>query len=94
MALMLDSMLSLFPPWLLLTPVIGVIHGSLLFMIVGRRPSSLPVYIALGIAAASLMQALQLVPPGPPPFSIGEVHLVSTSLATWTVILGSRAAGL
>jgi hypothetical protein len=91
---MLDSMLSLIPPWLLIAPLIGVIHGSLLFMIVGRRPTSLPVYLALGIAAASLMQALQLVPPGPPPFSIGEVHLVATSLATWTVILASRAAGL
>jgi hypothetical protein len=91
---MLDSMLSLLPPWLLIAPLIGVIHGSLLFMIVGRRPASLPVYLVLGIAAASLMQALQLVPPGPPPFSIGEVHLVTTSLATWGVILASRAAGL
>jgi hypothetical protein len=93
-ALNLDAMLSLLPPWLVIAPLIGVIHGSLLFMIVGRRPTSLPVYLALGIAAASLMQALQLVPPGPPPFSIGEVHLVATSLATWAVILGSRAAGL
>jgi hypothetical protein len=87
-------MLSLLPPWLLIAPLIGVIHASLLFFIVGRRPTSLPVYLALGIAAASLAQALQLLPPGSPPFSIGEVHLVSTSVAAWGVVLGARAAGL
>ena len=58
---MLDPILALLPPWLLITPLIGLIHGSLFFIVVGRRPSSLPVYLALGIAAASLMQALELV---------------------------------
>jgi hypothetical protein len=37
---------------------------------------------------------LQLVPPGAPPFSLGEVHLVATSVATWIVMLASRIAGL
>lgn len=87
-------MLSLLPPWLLIAPLIGVINASLLFVIVGRRPTSLPVYVALGVAAASLAQALQLLPPGPPPFSIGEVHLVSTSVAAWGIVLGARAIGL
>jgi hypothetical protein len=91
---MFDSMLALLPPWLLITPLIGVIHGSLFFIVVGRRPSSLPVYLALGVAAASLMQALELVPPGAPPFSLGEVNLVATSVATWVVILVSRITGL
>jgi len=91
---MFDPMLALLPPWLLITPLIGVIHGSLFFIVMGRRPSSLPVYLALGIAAASLMQALELVPPGAPPFSVGEVNLISTSIATWAVILVSRIAGL
>jgi hypothetical protein len=91
---MFDPLLAAFPPWLLITPLIGIIHGSLLFIVVGRRPSSLPVYLALGIAAASLAQALQVVPPGPPPFSLGEVQLVSTSVATWVVIITSRIAGL
>jgi len=91
---MFDPMLALLPPWLLITPLIGLIHGSLLFLVVGRRPSSLPVYLALGIAAASLMQALELVPPGAPPFSLGEVNLISTSVATWVVIVVSRVEGL
>jgi hypothetical protein len=91
---MFDPMLALLPPWLIITPLIGVIHASLFFLIVGSRPSSLPVYLALGVAAASLAQALQLVPPGPPPFSIGEVHLVATSIATWAVMVASRVAGL
>ncbi len=86
--------MALFPPWLLLTPLIGVIHGSLFFLIVGRRPGSLPVYLVLGVAAASMMQALQVVPPGAPPFSIGEIHLVVTSVATWVVLMVSRIAGL
>jgi hypothetical protein len=91
---MLDPSLAILPPWLLITPLIGVIHGSLFFLIVGRRPTSLPVYLALGIAAASLAQALQVIPPGPPPFSLGEVHLVSTSVATWAVMMVSRVVGL
>jgi hypothetical protein len=91
---MLDPSLAILPPWLLITPLIGVIHGSLFFLIVGRRPTSLPVYLALGIAAASLAQALQVVPPGPPPFSLGEVHLVTTSVATWAVMMVSRVVGL
>jgi hypothetical protein len=91
---MFDSLLAAVPPWLVITPMIGLIHGSLLFIVVGRRPSSLPVYLALGIAAASLMQALELVPAGAPPFSLGEVNLVSTSVATWVVIVASRISGL
>jgi hypothetical protein len=91
---MFDPMLALLPPWLLITPLIGVIHGSLFFLIVGRRPSSLPVYLTIGVAAASVAQVLQLVPPGAPPFSLGEVHLVATSVATWIVMLASRIAGL
>jgi hypothetical protein len=91
---MFDPSLAILPPWLLITPLIGIIHGSLFFLIVGRRPGSLPVYLALGIAAASLAQAAQLVPPGPPPFSLGEVHLVATSVATWAVMLACRIIGL
>jgi hypothetical protein len=91
---MLDPMMALLPPWLLITPLIGIIHGSLFFLIVGRRPSSLPVYLTIGVAAASLAQSLQLVPPGPPPFSLGEVHLVATSVATWAVMVVVRLAGL
>ena len=90
----LDPILALLPPWLLITPLIGIIHGSLFFLIVGRRPSSLPVYLTIGVATASLAQALQIVPPGPPPFSLGEVHLVATSVATWVVMLVSRVFGL
>jgi hypothetical protein len=91
---MFDPLLALLPPWLLHPPLIGLLHGSLVVILAGRRPSSLPVYLALGVAAASLMQALELVPPGAPPFSLGEVNLVSTSVATWVVILVSRIFGL
>ena len=91
---MFEPLLTLLPPWLVLTPLIGLIHGSLFFILLGRRPSSLPVYLALGVAAASLMQALELFPPGAAPYSLGDVNLVATSVATWVVILMSRIAGL
>lgn len=91
---MFDPLLALFPPWLLITPLLGIIHGSLFFIIVGRRPSSLPVYLVLGIAAASAFQALELFPPGAPPFALGEVQLVPTSVATWALLLVSRVTGL
>lgn len=91
---MLDPILALLPPWLMIVPLIGVVNGSLFFLIAGRRPSSLPVYLALGIAGASLIQALQVVEPGAPPFSLGEVHLVATSLAAWATLAVSRAIGV
>jgi hypothetical protein len=90
----IETLIALLPPWLLITPLIGIIHGALFFLIGGRRPSSLPVYLTIGIAAASLAQALQIVPPGPPPFSLGEINLVFTSVATWAVMMVSRLAGL
>jgi hypothetical protein len=91
---MLEPLLALLPPWLLITPLVGIIHGALFFLIVGRRPSSLPVYLAIGVAAASLAQTLQLMPPGSPPFSVGDVHLVAVSIATSIVMVATRAVGL
>lgn len=91
---MFDPILALLPPWLLIVPLIGAINGALFFLIVGRRPSSLPVYLALAVAAASLAQALQLVEPGAPPLSVGDVHLVATSMAAWAALVLTRALGL
>lgn len=90
---MLDPMLTLLPPWLLITPLVGLINGSLFFVILGRKPSSLPVYVVLAVSAASAMQALQLIQPGGPPLSVGEVHLVATSLAAWVVMMVTRLVG-
>ena len=91
---MMESLLGIVPVWLVITPLIGVVNGALFFLIVGRRPSSLPIYLVLAIAAASLVQAARLVEPGEPPFSLGDVHLVTASLGAWLALVVGRLSGL
>ena len=66
----MSDVLGLIPVWLIITPLIGVVNGALFFLIVGRRASSLPLYLVLAVAAASLVEASGLVPSGEPPFSL------------------------
>jgi hypothetical protein len=89
----LELLLGTIPVWLVITPLIGVVNGALFFLIVGRRPSSLPLYLLLGSVAASLAQAAGLVEAGTPPFSLGDIQLVGASLAAWAVLVITRAAG-
>ena len=91
---MIDSLLGLVPIWLVITPLIGVVNGALFYLIVGRRRSSLPIYIVLAVVAASLVQAAGIVAPGNPPFSLGDVHLVSASLGAWLALVVTRIIGL
>jgi hypothetical protein len=90
----LDAMLAAIPVWLAITPLVGVVNAALFFLIAGRRPSSLPIYVALGVGAASLTQAAGLVEAGSPPLSLGDVHLVVTSLAAWATLVVTRLLGL
>jgi hypothetical protein len=91
---MADAVLGAIPVWLVITPLIGAVNGALFFLIVGRRPSSLFIYVPLATLAASLVQAANLVEAGGPPFSLGDVHLVVASLAAWVALAVTRAIGL
>lgn len=91
---MFETLLAVLPPWIVIVPLVGAINGALFFLIVGRRPSSLPVYLALAVAAAAVAQAVGIVEPSGPPLSLGEVHLVATSGAAWATLMVSRAIGL
>ena len=90
---MFDPLLHLLPPWLLITPLIGVINGAVFFLIVGRRPSSLPLYLTVAIVAAVGMQAAGIAEPGRPPLSLGEVNLVTTTVSAWASLVVTRSIG-
>ncbi len=94
MAPYLEGVLGAIPIWLLITPLVGAVNGALFFLIVGRRPSSLPLYVVLAALAASLFQATGVVRAGEPPLSLGDVHLVATTLAAWSALAATRAVGL
>jgi hypothetical protein len=89
-----EVLLGSIPVWLVITPLIGVVNGALFFLIAGRRPLSLPLYLVIGMAAASLVQAAGLIEPGEPPFSLGDIQLVAASLGAWVLLVMTRALGL
>ncbi len=89
----MSDVLGLIPVWLIITPLIGVVNGALFFFIVGRRASSLPLYLVLAVAAASLVQASGLVEAGEPPYSLGDVQLVAASLGAWLALVIARLLG-
>lgn len=90
----LAALVETIPVWLVITPLVGVVNGALFFLVAGRRPSSLTPYLVLAALAASLAQASGVVPPGGPPASLGDVHLISASLAVWVTLGLVRALGL
>jgi hypothetical protein len=90
---MFDPLLQLAPPWLVIVPLIGVINGAMFFLIVGRRPRSLPLYLTVAIVAAVAMQTLGVAEPGDPPLSLGEVNLVTTTVSAWASLVATRSIG-
>jgi len=91
----LAFILSLSPPWLVATVLLGFAHGSLFFLLAGKCPRSLPAYWVLGVAAAiaGQMVGFQLDPP-PPPLALGEVHLPAASAGAWVALAIARMLGV
>ena len=89
-----EAVLGSVPIWLIITPLVGVINGAVFFLLVGRRPVSLFIYLALACLAASAVQALGIFEAGAPPFSLGDVQLVAVSVAAWLALAAARAVGL
>ena len=89
----IDAITFGLPIWLMVTPLIGTINATLFFLIAVRRPGSLMLYLTVAIVAASSMHLAGLFDAGEPPFSIGDVHLLSTSLAAWGALAISRLLG-
>jgi len=75
-------------------PLIGLINAALFFIVIGRRPSSLPVYVVVAIVAALLVQSFGVVKPGEPPLSLGEVNLIATSIGAGVSLVLARSFGL
>lgn len=90
---LVDGALAIVPVWLIITPLVGVVNGALFFLLAGRRPSSLGIYVPLAAVAASLPHAVGLTPIGSPPWTLGEVHLVAASVGAWSMLALVRLAG-
>ena len=91
---MIDPILQLLPPWMVIAPLIGLINASLFFIIAGRRSAGLPLYVIVGIVAASMVQSFGVARPGEPPLSLGEVNLVATSIGAWVSLMLVRWIGV
>jgi hypothetical protein len=91
---MMDSLLQLAPPWLMIVPLVGMINASLFFILIGRRPISLPIYAIVAIIGALFVQSMSFVKPGEPPLSLGEVNLVATTIGAWVTLVMVRSVGL
>jgi hypothetical protein len=86
--------LSLLPPWLLLTALLGVINAVACFMLVGRHLSRITWYALLGLFAASLGQVVGAAISAPNPLAIGDVNVLVASAAACGVVLLARLWGL
>lgn len=82
------------PIWLIITPLVGVINACVFFLLAGRRPFSLFIYLPLASLTASIIQAAGVFEAGAVPYSLGDVHLVAASVTAWATLALARAAGL
>jgi hypothetical protein len=89
----LIAALGTVPIWLIITTLVGVINGSVFFLLAGRRPFSLFVYLPCACLAASIIQAAGVFEAGAVPFSLGDVQLVAASMTAWATLALARAAG-
>ncbi len=81
------------PPWVVLGVLVGAISAALFHLLFSGDPRRLPVYLAVGVAAAFLggLLGAQL---GPTPWTIGEAHLLAISGAAWSALAITRLLGL
>ena len=83
------------PPWTVLAALIGLTSAAAFFVIAGRGFRSLPTYLVLGLFVAPFCQmASATLPALPPPFTIGEVHLLVAAGGTWAFLTIARVLGL
>jgi hypothetical protein len=88
---LLQSLISLAPPWVGFSVLIGLIGASAFYIVFGRGFRSLPTYLALGVLVAPLCQAIGAGPPRwPPPLTVGEVDLVVVGAGTWGMLAIAR----
>jgi hypothetical protein len=86
--------MEVLPAWILITPLVGVVTGALFFLLGARSPASLATYVLIGVLFASIGHAVGIVEAGDPPFSLGEVHLVASSLTAWFALVVARWLGV
>lgn len=86
--------LAFLPPWVALAALLGVINGSACFMLLGQRITRLGWYAAIGAPTAALGHVFGAATQAPAPVLIGEVNVVTASLATWIILSAAWAAGV
>lgn len=85
------DLLSLFPPWALASPLLGVMAGGLSFVLLGPRLLSLPLYLVLGSLGGLLGQiASVLLELEPWPVALGQVHPAAVLAGATAFLLLAR----
>jgi hypothetical protein len=82
------------PPWLVLAGLLGLINAAACFMLIGRHLSRLTWYALLGMLAAALGQVVGEATRAPAPVTIGDVNLLTVSLAAWIAVGSARLVRL
>ncbi|MFN8522067.1 MAG: hypothetical protein U0821_03075 [Chloroflexota bacterium] len=79
---------------MVITSLLGIICGCAFFLVGARSPWSLGAYLVAAVIGATAAHLSGLIPPGEPPLSLGDVHLMSAMLGSWLSLITIRAFGL
>lgn len=79
------SLAVVFPPWAVLSALLGVMHGALFHLLFGDRAGRLPTEVLVGLAA-SLTGGLigTMIPPAI--LAIGDTNLIATAISAWMAL--------
>jgi len=77
------------PPYLLLSLLIAVLYGALFHLWRGKTFRELLLYLGAAIAGFALGEVAGSIA-GLPLFTVGQVHIVEASLASWSFLFIAR----
>jgi hypothetical protein len=74
--------LGLVPPWVLLSALLGLMHGALFHLLFGNRLRQLPTAILMGIGGCMAGGLLGTMIP-PAILEVGDTNLIATTAVAW-----------
>jgi len=86
---MQQLVLGLFPPWAVLSALLGVMHAALFHLLFGQHVRRLPAQIALGLVASTAGGLLGTMIP-PTVVAVGETNLIATTVCAWLALAIAR----
>ena len=79
------SVLALFPPTAVLAAFVGLMHGALFHLLLGRGFRQLGIQLVLGTLGGILGAAVgSMIPPAI--LAIGDTNLIATTICAWLAL--------